>query len=168
MSDPTTPANELPALGILSEIPAEHRSFLACYGKYLRPREGDVVIVEGEAQDSLHVILSGKLHIVSGLTAERPMLLASLGPGDSMGEINLFDPGTASASAIARSSALVWTLSRAELDAFLEADPVIGVSVLRALLGQLCHRIRAMNEKLVTSERKSSLHDFWKAAPQSA
>ena len=133
MSEPPTTANQLPAFGILSGIPAEHRSFLACYGRYLRPREGDMVIVEGEPQDSLHVILSGKLHIVSGSSSDRPMLLASLGPGDSMGEINLFDPGTASASAIARSSALVWTLSRAELDAFLEADPLIGISVLRAL-----------------------------------
>jgi CRP-like cAMP-binding protein len=163
MSDPSSAANQLPALGILSEIPDDHRSFLACYGKYLRPQEGDKVIVEGEAQDSLHVILSGKLHIVAGSSADRPTLLAALGPGDSMGEINLFDPGTASASAIARSSALVWTLSRGELNAFLEADPVIGISVLRALLGQLSKRIRAMNEKLATAEKKSSLHDFWNA-----
>lgn len=120
------------------------------------------MIDEGAAQDSLHVILAGKLHIVTEVNNERPLLLASLGPGDSMGEINLFDPGTASASAIARGSALVWSLSRSELDAFLEADPVIGVSVLRALLGQLSQRIRVMNEKLATAEKKSSLHDFWK------
>jgi CRP-like cAMP-binding protein len=166
MSESTSTQNELPALGFLAGLPEEHRSFLACYGKYLRPNDGDAVIVEGAAQDSLYVILSGKLHIVVGSSADRPMLLAALGPGDSMGEINLFDPGTASASAIARGSALVWSLSRAELDSFLKSDPVIGVSVLSALLGQMSKRIRVMNDKVATAEKKSSLHDFWNNATQ--
>lgn len=93
-------------------------------------------------QDALHVIVAGKLHIVTAAASDRPLRLAVLGPGDSMGEINLFDPGSASASAIARGSAVVWSLSRSELDSFLDADPLTGVTVLRALLGQLSQRIR--------------------------
>lgn len=166
MSESALPQNQLPALGFLAGIPEEHLSFLACYGKYHRPQEGETVIVEDAAQDSLYVILAGKLHIVAGSSGDRPMLLAALGPGDSMGEINLFDPGAASASAIARVNSLVWSLSRAELDSFLEADPVVGVSVLRALLGQMSKRIRAMNDKLATAEKKSSLHDFWSHVAQ--
>lgn len=166
MSESSTPANQLPSLGFLAGIPEEHRSFLACFGKYHRPGEGETLIVEGAAQDSLFVVLAGKLHIVTAASTDRPLLLAALGPGDSMGEINLFDPGTASASAIARGNALVWSLSRSELDSFLDADPAIGVSVLRALLGQLSQRIRLMNEKLATAEKKSSLHDFWSVAKQ--
>ncbi len=161
MTDFDLAQNQLPALGFLAGIPEEHRSFLACYGKYHRPQDGDRVIVEGAPQDSLYVILVGKLHIVTGISGDRPMLLAALAPGDSMGEINLFDPGTASASAIARGSSLVWSLSRAELECFLTADPVIGVAVLRALLGQMSKRIRVMNEKLAMAEQKSTLHEFW-------
>ncbi len=161
MSESETIQNPLPALGFLAAITEEHRSFLACYGKYHRTQESDTVIVEGAAQDSLYVILTGKLHIVTGASGDRPTLLATLAPGDSMGEINSFDPGTASASAIARSSALVWSLSRAELDSFLESDPASGVAVLRALLGQMSQRIRAMNEKLALAEKKSALHEFW-------
>jgi CRP/FNR family transcriptional regulator, cyclic AMP receptor protein len=161
MSDTLAVDNPLPPLGFLAGISEEHRSFLACFGKYHRPAEGETLIVEGAAQDSLYVVIVGKLHIVTAAATDRPLLLASLGPGDSMGEINLFDPGTASASAIARGNSLVWSLSRTELDAFLEADPGIGVSVLRALLGQLSQRLRAMNERLANVENKSSLHDFW-------
>lgn len=91
------------------------------------------------------------------------MLLAALEAGDSMGEINLFDPGTASASAVVRSAGIVWVLSRENLDACMDADPVAGTRILRALLGQLARRIRAMNEKLATAEKKSSLHEFWGA-----
>lgn len=161
MSDIESAQHPLPALGFLAAITEEHRSFLACYGRYHRPQEGDTVIVEGAAQDSLYVILAGKLHIVTGANSERPSLLATLGPGESMGEINLFDPGTASASAIARSNALVWSLSRSELDSFLESDPESGMAVLRALLSQMAKRFRVMIEKLALAEKKSALHEFW-------
>jgi CRP/FNR family cyclic AMP-dependent transcriptional regulator len=167
MSDPSTPLSELPAIGFLAEVSSEHRAFLACFGKFLRPKSGDVLIGEGDPQESLYVILSGSLHIVTN-ASERQMLLASLGAGDSFGEINLFDPGMASATAIFRSSGLVWSLSRDELDAFLEADSGAGVCVLRGLLRQVSKRIRSMNEKLATSEQRASIHNFWSAGPQSA
>lgn len=151
---------ELPAIGFLADLSAENRSFLACFGKYHRPEPGDVLIAEGAPQDSLYVILTGKLHIVSA-ASDRPMLLAALGAGDSIGEVNLFDPGTASASAVVKTSALVWSLSRSELDAFLEADPAIGVAVLRGLLAQVCKRIRTMNEKLTTQKERAAIDQSW-------
>lgn len=163
MSQPAISPSELPAIGFLADLSSEQRSFLACFGRFLRPHLGDTLITEGEPQDSLYVILDGKLHIVSS-ASDRPLLLAALEPGDSIGEINLFDPGTASASAIVRSQSLVWSLSRSELDAFLAADPAIGNAVLRGLLGQLSKRIRNMNAKLATAEKKSSIHDFWKTS----
>ena len=162
MTQPSQSMTELPAIGFLADLPAEHRSFLACFGKYHRPEAGDVIIAEGDPQDSLYVILTGKLHIVTN-TSERPMLLAALGAGDSIGEVNLFDPGTASASVVVKASGLVWSLSRSELDAFLEADPAIGVAVLRGLLAQVCKRIRTMNEKLATQSERASINQSWSA-----
>jgi CRP-like cAMP-binding protein len=160
MNHTSNALTELPAIGILAGLPAEHRSFLACFGKYHRPEDGELLITEGEPQDSLHVILTGKLHIVSAATG-RPMLLAALGEGDSIGEINLFDPGTASASVIVKVRALVWSLSRSELDSFLEVDPCLGVGVLRGLLAQVCKRIRNTNEKLATQKERAVIDQSW-------
>jgi CRP-like cAMP-binding protein len=157
---PFPPESELPAIGFLAEVSPEHRAFLACFGRFLRPQTDDVIIKEGDSQESLFMILAGTLHIIT-TTDDRPMLLASLGEGDSFGEVNLFDPGTASATAIARSSGLIWVLSRSELAAFLEADPVAGVSVLQGLLHQNASRIRHMNEKLADAEQRASFHHFW-------
>ena len=165
MNSPSAPISELPAIGFLADVSSEHRSFLACFGRFLRPNPGDVLIAEGDRQEALYIILSGTLHIVS-TAAERQSLLASLGEGDSIGEINLFDPATASATAIARSSGLVWSLSREELDAFLTSDPEAGVSVLRGLLCQVSKRIRSMNAKLATAEERSSLHNYWSSESQ--
>jgi CRP-like cAMP-binding protein len=165
MINPPAPISELPAIGFLAEVSPEYRAFLACFGKFVRPQNGDVLIAEGARQDSLYVILAGTLHIVSN-AAGRQVLLATLGEGDSMGEINLFDPATASATAISRSNGFVWSLSREELDAFLEADPAAGVSVLRGLLRQESKRIRSMNAKLATAEERASFHNFWTTGQQ--
>ena len=160
MHQATSPVSELPNAGFLSEVSSEHRAFLACFGKFHRPLSGEILIAEGDAQESLYLVLSGTLHIVAS-AQERPVLLAAFGEGDSLGEINLFDPATASATAVMRSSGLIWSISREELDAFLTADPVAGISVMRGLLRQVAKRIRSMNEKLATAEQRASIHNFW-------
>lgn len=160
MQPAPSPASELPAVGFLSDVSSEHRAFLACFGKFLRPAAGEVLIEEGDAQESLYVILSGTLHIVASHTT-RPILLAAFGEGDSIGEINLFDPATASATAVVRTGGLIWTLTREELDSFLTADPVAGISVMKGLLRQVARRIRSMNEKLATAEQRASIQNFW-------
>jgi len=165
MNDPSTPASELPAIGFLADVSSEHRSFLACFGRFLRPKDGEILIQEGDRQESFYTILAGTVHIVTSAD-DRQMLLATLGEGDSIGEINLFDPATASATAVSRGNSFVWALSRKELDAFLEADPAAGVSVLRGLLRQVSKRIRSMNEKLATAEQRASMHNFWTTGAQ--
>lgn len=151
---------ELPAIGFLADVTSEHRAFLACFGKFLRPEAGEIIISEDDSQESLYVILSGSLHIVAS-HSERPILLAAFGEGDSIGEINLFDPATASATAVVRTSSVIWTISKEELEAFLAADPEAGVSVMKGLLRQVAHRIRSMNEKLATAEQRASIQNFW-------
>lgn len=160
MKDLSSCSNELPGLGFLSDVSSEHRSFLACFGKFHRPEAGTVLITEGEKQDSLYVVLHGSLHIVTEVDG-RPSLIAQLGEGDAIGEVNLFDPGNASASVVVRSPSVIWSLTREELDAFAESDPVACLSVFRGLLAQVSRRIRSMNEKLVNADQKSSLHHFW-------
>ena len=160
MQPAPSPASELPAVGFLSDVSSEHRAFLACFGKFLRPAAGDVLIEEGDEQESLYVILSGTLHIVASHTT-RPILLAAFGEGDSIGEINLFDPATASATAVVRTDGLIWMLTRKELESFLAADPVAGISVMKGLLRQVARRIRSMNEKLATAEQRASIQNFW-------
>ena len=159
MNPTSSPLPELPDVGFLAEVPAEHRAFLTGFGRFLRFHRDDVVIAEGSPQQSLCMVLAGALHVVS-TADERPILLATLGEGDSIGEINLFDPATASATVIARSDCLIWSITRSELEGLVDADVTIGLSVMKGLLGQLSRRLRHMNEKLATSERW--INDYWK------
>ena len=161
----SSPLPELPAIGFLSEASKEHRQFFTSFGKFLRPDSGSIIIQEGQAQESLCLILSGTLHVVAD-SAERPILLAKLSEGDSLGEINLMDPAAASATVIARESCLIWSITRDELNGLLAADPAAGLAVMNGLLRQLSSRIRQMNQKLVGSEQKTSFHDYWSTLNQ--
>jgi len=147
MNSGSSPLPELPAVGFLAEVPAEQRAFLTGFGKFYRPHNGDIFIAEGSPQESLSLILAGTLHIVSSLTSH-PMLLATVSEGDSLGEINLFDAAAASATVIARSECLIWSVTRSELEGLVDADQGTGLNVMRGLLRQLSRRIRQMNEKL--------------------
>jgi CRP-like cAMP-binding protein len=148
--------HELPAIGFLAEVADEHRAFLATYGRFLRPKQGDVLIQSGADQESLYFILSGTVHIVAECQ-QRNILLASLKEGESIGETNLFDPAKASATAVCREPRLIWALSRQELDSFLQADSAAGEAVLKGLLCLMARRIRNMNEKLALVMQQGSL-----------
>lgn len=158
----SSPLPELPAIGFLADVESSHREFLASFGEFVRPKNGETVIEEGAQQNCLYLILSGMLHVVTE-AGDRALLVATLGAGDSLGEVNVFDPDTASASVIARSDCLIWRITNVDLSAFFSADPEGGVELMRGLLRISARRIRAMNAKLVDSEEKSSFHDFWKS-----
>jgi CRP/FNR family cyclic AMP-dependent transcriptional regulator len=160
-NSPST-APELPAVGILCEMDPSHLAFLASYGKFVRPTDGDTIIEQGKGQDSRYIVLSGLVH-VTATAGDRTLLVKAYGSGDAFGEVNLFDPGSASASVIAKSDCVIWRISAAELGSFLEADPVAGVQLTHALLRSLSKHLRAMNAKLAESEEKAALHSFWKS-----
>lgn len=155
----SSPLPEIPALGYLADAPLEHREFLTGFGKFVRTNDGQRLITEGDPQDTLYLVLSGTLHVTSNVDG-RAVLLASLKKGDTIGEINLFDPIAASANVTSIGEALIWSLSRSELDSMFEADPTVGISVLKGLLKQVSARIRRMNDKLLTNE-KEVFFDFW-------
>jgi CRP-like cAMP-binding protein len=155
----SSPLPEIPAIGYLADVSQEHREFLIGFGKFIRTTPGQRLITEGEAQETLYLILSGTLHVTTNAD-KRAVLLASLTKGDTIGEINLFDPMAASANVTSIDHCVIWSLTRAELESLFEADPVAGIALMKGLLKQVSSRIRRMNDKLLTSE-KEVFFDFW-------
>jgi CRP-like cAMP-binding protein len=148
MNTPSSPLPEIPPVGFLAEVPADHRAFLTGVGRFDRPAKGLPFIHEGHPQEAISLVVEGTLHVMTALN-EQPLLLAELGPGDVIGEVNLFDPTAASATVIARSDCLIWSMTRDELSGLIESDLEAGNSVMWGLLRLLSHRVRIMNEKLV-------------------
>jgi CRP/FNR family cyclic AMP-dependent transcriptional regulator len=151
---------QLPAMGLVARLEEEDRLLLSGYGNFLPVQEGQVLIEEGHNQDSLYFVISGVLHVHTDADNKRT-LIARVAAGESLGEINIFDPGTASASVTAKSFTQIWKATREDIEAFTTAYPEAGNRLLTALIGEMSRRIRHMNEKLVAVEGESAYQNFW-------
>ena len=152
---------QLPATGISAELEEEDRLLLSGYGEFLPVQEGQVLIEEGFNQDALYFVISGVLHVHTD-TDNKRTLIARITAGESLGEINIFDPGTASATVTAKSFTQIWKAKRKDIEDFTTAYPEAGNRLLTALIGEMSRRIRHMNERLITVEKESSYQNFWR------
>jgi len=119
---------------------------LGSFGEFITANDGDVVIQEGHDQDSLFLIVFGTFHVQTETTG-RVVLLGQLRSGDTIGEVNIFDSGRASASVVAKTLSQVWRIDRSRLESFLEENPEAAASLLVSIATQLSKRLRRANEK---------------------
>ncbi|MEM7387091.1 MAG: cyclic nucleotide-binding domain-containing protein [Verrucomicrobiota bacterium] len=138
---------ELPAVGFAADITEEDRQLLSGWGEFLPVQKDAVLITEGDRQDSLYFIISGQLHAFTS-TDGRRILLGRLGPGDTIGEVNIFDPGTASASVSSVEFSQVWRLDREMADSLVKEEPAVASVLLVNIATQLSKRLRETNEKV--------------------
>ncbi len=80
---------------------------------------GETVFAEGDAGESLYMILAGKVE-VRKLTAGEDAKIGELGPGEYFGEMALLGEGSRSASAIAASALDVLVLPRSDFAALTD------------------------------------------------
>jgi len=142
------PAPALPAIGILESLDEEARSALAAAGEVSSLPEGAPLLKQGDQQNRLYFLLDGKL----SATCHSDNSIVELGmimPGESVGEMNVIDPRKASADVKAARASRVWSISRESLDTFMEANPVAGMKLMRALAAMLCRRIRKGSDRML-------------------
>lgn len=124
---------EIPSSGIMASLEPGNRRLLGNYGEFLPAHPGQVLISEGNEQDSLYFVISGLLHVHTD-TKERRILIAEVGAGQVLGEVNLFDPAVASASVTAKQFSQIWKANRDDLDQYAKAYPEAGVVLMKGIL----------------------------------
>ena len=108
----------------------------------IKLNKGEVLFHEGDAEDRLYVVVSGKIKLGRSGSAGRENLLAILGPGQMFGELSLFDPGPRSATVTAVTDTTFASLSHEDLLRWLDGRP----QVAHGLLAQLAGRLRKAND----------------------
>jgi CRP/FNR family transcriptional regulator, cyclic AMP receptor protein len=108
----------------------------------LQLAKGEVLFREGDLEDRLYVVVSGKIKLGRSGSAGRENLLAVLGPGQMFGELSAFDPGPRSSTATAVTASEVLTLEHDELMSWLTGRP----EVAQGLLAQMAARLRRAND----------------------
>lgn len=148
----------LPEMGFATDFDIEERTQLGNFGEFIPLNDGEVLIEEGQKQEALFMVISGTFHVQTVVTG-RPVLLGTLKTGDTIGEINMFDPGNASASVVSKSFSEVWRIDRARLEQYLEAHPRTAARLLVNVATQLSKRLRKTNEK-VAMAREAMFESF--------
>ena len=120
----------------------EAASALAAAMGTIKLNRGEVLFHEGDKEDRLYVVVSGKIKLGRSGSAGRENLLAILGPGQMFGELSLFDPGPRSSTATAVTACEIRTLEHDELMGWLSGRPEVALG----LLGQLAARLRRAND----------------------
>ncbi|MFK7850166.1 MAG: Crp/Fnr family transcriptional regulator [Akkermansiaceae bacterium] len=159
MSDKLT-RPELPSVGIVEEMDDDDRRLLSDYGEFLPAQAGQTVIETNEDQPYLYLVISGLLH-VSIQVEGRAKLVARVEKGETLGEVNAFDPAKASATVTAQEFTQIWRANKADIDEFVAAYPAAGAKLLSGVITVMCRRIRQMNQKLAESETMEVLGKCW-------
>lgn len=120
-------------------------------------RRGEKIVVEGTPAHVFHVLLKGTLH-VRRMAQKREMLLARIQPGSFFGEINLFEPGNATATIYAMDPVTIAFVDYGRFRDFMAANPAIGYKIVAGLMAELSRRLRATNERFVHAMYWSNLN----------
>jgi CRP-like cAMP-binding protein len=106
-----------------------------------------VLFREGEAGNSLFLVLEGRVRVFRG-HGDAEVQLTEAGPGDIMGEMAPLDPGPRSASAVSVDGGASLRLSNDDLEDLLWEDPGTGQALLKVLLRVLAARVRHVDEAI--------------------
>ena len=111
--------------------------------------DGEFLISEGTADDTLHVLLEGKLEVVKHAGGEEEASLAVLRGGDLAGELSFVDgePHTVGLRAISDSHVL--SLKRSDFEGIITEQPDLAYLVMRAVARSVHKIVHRMNHQFI-------------------
>ena len=110
---------------------------------------GDVIFEEGASSLFMMVVVSGAVEILKENSEEELMVIANIGPGQTVGEMSLLDGSSRSASAHANENSTLLILSRQKFDVMCGDSPILGLKVMRKIALLLSQRLRWTSGQLV-------------------
>jgi NTE family protein len=119
-----------------SELPDNELEAISGQLRRERYLKGQVIFSEGEEGDTLYLIESGQVQVITGLPPDEK-ILAYMGPGNFFGELALLLNEPRSATVQVVIDAEVWVLRKNDLEALLEDHPVIALQMSRELSRRL-------------------------------
>ncbi|MDF1780600.1 MAG: cyclic nucleotide-binding domain-containing protein [Alcanivoracaceae bacterium] len=103
---------------------------------------GSALFEEGDHGDRLYYIIAGFLEVVKAAGTSQARTLASMGPGESLGEMAIIDELPRSATVAARSEVHALVLTREAFDQVVHDEPAIGVEILKGLARRMSMNLR--------------------------
>ena len=107
-----------------------------------RFKRGEALVAQGQKSDALFILLTGRARVMTSDSRGREVILATLAPGDYLGEMSIIDNQPHSATVRAEVQTDVLMLGRAEFARCLTENASMSLVVMRGLVKRLRHADR--------------------------
>ena len=107
-----------------------------------RFKRAEVVVEQGKKSDALYIILTGRARVMSADSRGREVILATLQPGDYIGEMSLIDDEPHSATVRTEVQTDVLMLGREAFSRCLPENSSMSYNIMRGLVQRLRHADR--------------------------
>lgn len=137
------------ALG--AELSDEQARVLADLGSVSELAEGEFLIEEGTTDDSLYVLLDGRLEVVKKAGMGEAVTLHILRPGDITGELSFVDRQPHTLGLRALYTCHVFRLERDRFETLITREPKLVFEVMRAIMRSahaILHRMNLQHMEL--------------------
>lgn len=134
----------LQSIDIFAETPAFILASVARILQEVTLRPGETLIREGDVEDSMYVIIDGQVEV-----RREGILIITLDPGKTVGELAVLDPEPRSATVTAVDSTLLFCIRREPFLEVMADRPEIAQGVIRAL----SRRLREQSRHMMATER---------------
>jgi CRP/FNR family cyclic AMP-dependent transcriptional regulator len=107
-----------------------------------RFKRAEMVVEQGKKSDALYIILTGRARVMSTDSRGREVILATLQPGDYIGEMSLIDDEPHSATVRTEVQTDVLVLDREAFSRCLPENASMSYNIMRGLVQRLRHADR--------------------------
>ena len=104
-----------------------------------RFKRSEIIVEQGKKSDALYIILTGRARVMSTDSRGREVILATLHPGDYIGEMSLIDDEPHSATVRTELQTDVLTLGREAFARCLPENSSMSHNIMRGLVARLRH-----------------------------
>lgn len=122
---------------LFSTLTPSQAGFVAEAVTKRRYRRGDVIMEQGQKSDFLAILLTGRARVLTSDERGREVFLATLHPGDHLGEMSLIDNQPHSATVRADIQTDVLLLGRAEFARCLPENNAMAYAIMKGLVQRL-------------------------------
>jgi SulP family sulfate permease len=132
---------------------ADHAERLSACCRRLEVVTGDVIARQGEAADSMHFILEGRVGITVDLSDGRTMRVRSLGRHTTIGEMGLITGRPRSANIAAETRSVLYELSAENYARLKHEEPALSQALLGYVIGVMSERLSFANRAIGVLQR---------------
>ena len=107
---------------------------------------GEIILLEGESAKELYFIVSGAVKLFKTSAEGKEQILSIVRPGESFGDVPVFDGGLSPISAQAMVPIALYGIRKRELETILREYPRVALNVISVLAGQVRHSMSLVED----------------------